>query len=76
MTTKELIQTELERMSDEQLAELYAHIQQSFPVPPKRYPNLLDALQDPELQIDAPTDFSVNWEQYAREWEDAENNIR
>ncbi|MDQ2808887.1 MAG: hypothetical protein M3Z04_18585 [Chloroflexota bacterium] len=76
MTTKEWIQSEVERMSDAELAKLYAYIQQSLPAPPKRYPNLLDALQDPELQIDAPTDFSVNWEQYVREWEDAENNIR
>ncbi len=76
MTTKELIQTELERMSNEQLAELYAHIQQSLsPAPVAKQQALLESLL--EIQVDGlPEDFSVNWEHYVAEWEAEDQGIR
>ncbi|MDQ2808886.1 MAG: hypothetical protein M3Z04_18580 [Chloroflexota bacterium] len=76
MTTKELIQTELERMTDEQLAELYAHIHQRLsPAPVAKQQALLESLL--EIQVDGlPEDFSVNWEHYVAEWEAEDQGIR
>ena len=74
MTTKELIQSEVERMSDEQLAELYAYIQQTLPAPPVQRKGLLQSLQ--EIQIDLPPDFSMNWKRYVGEWAAEDQDIR
>jgi len=68
MPTKELIEHELDRMTEEQLAALYAYIQQTLPPPVQRHKNLLDAMQDPKLQSDAPADFPVAGERYVGEW--------
>ena len=75
MTTKELIQAEIETLSEEDLNELYAvikhfaqskrHIkQQSFMAKLKR------------IQIDAPEDFATNLDLYVSGEKRAEPDIR
>ncbi len=61
-------------MTEEQLAELYAYIQQTFPPPVQRYNNLLDAVQDPERESDAFADFSVDGEGQVAEREAEERD--
>jgi hypothetical protein len=63
MTTKELIKTEIDKLDEEDLNELYNFIQtlaQSKARTGKR--GLLSALQ--EIQIDAPEDFAANLDIY------------
>ena len=65
MTTKELIQAEIDTLNDEDLDELYAlikHFTQS-----KRHAkprSLLAALRC--IQIEAPSDFAANLDLYVR----------
>ena len=75
MTTKELIQAEIETLSEEELDELYAVIkhfaqskrdtqQQSFMAKLKR------------IQIDAPEDFAANLDLYVSGEKRVEPDIR
>ena len=63
MSTKELIQAELETLSDEDLEALYAvikhFIQSKRPARPR---SLMVALRG--IQIDAPADFAANLDLY------------
>jgi hypothetical protein len=63
MSTKELIQAELETLSDKDLDELYAlikrFIQSKRPAKPR---SLMDTLRG--IQIDAPSDFAANLDLY------------
>ncbi|HEY9862639.1 MAG TPA: hypothetical protein V6D21_00510 [Candidatus Obscuribacterales bacterium] len=58
MVTKQIIQEKLENLTEEQLNEVYAMIEQlSSSDKPVKKPSLMSQLQ--EISIDAPEDFSV-----------------
>ena len=59
MTTKELIQAELDNLSEEQLQDLYTLIRQlhKFQKIAKK-PSLMSKLK--KIKIDAPENFSIN----------------
>ena len=64
MTTKELIYAEIDTLGEDMLNELYTVIRQF--VQSKRAtkrPSFMSKLQ--QIQIEAPVDFSVNFEKYA-----------
>jgi len=63
MTTKELIQAEIDRMSEQRLEELYRLIK-SFAQSkePDQKPSLMSRLK--EVQIEAPEDFAANFDLY------------
>ncbi|MFK5970200.1 MAG: hypothetical protein QM487_08810 [Candidatus Marithrix sp.] len=58
MTTKELIQTELDTFSEDNLKELYVLIQK-FAKTKHAHQSFMEKLQ--QIHIDAPADFSVNF---------------
>lgn len=63
MTTKELIQAELDRLSEKDLEKLYAlarSLSQPRETPEK--PTLMDSLL--EIEIEGPTDFASNLDLY------------
>ena len=63
MSTKELIQAELDTLSDEDLEALYAVIKHFIQSKRHAKPrSLMTALRD--IQIDAPPDFAANLDQY------------
>jgi len=75
MTTKELIQTELDRLSGEELEELFAVI--------KRYlqskhqaakPSLMSQLR--AISIDAPEDFAAQHDRYVTGEKRADQNLQ
>jgi hypothetical protein len=63
MTTKELIQTELETLSDEELDELYTVIKQFMQSKRHAKPQSFMAKLK-GIQIEAPEDFAANLELY------------
>ncbi|MDQ2806759.1 MAG: hypothetical protein M3Z04_07550 [Chloroflexota bacterium] len=70
MTSKELIQTELDLMSEEQLGEVYRLVQAFLDTQPLREgATFMEKMR--RIKIDAPADFSTNWERYLGEAEDA-----
>jgi hypothetical protein len=63
MTTRERIWVELDRMSDEQLEQIYTVAQQlTHAQRPVKKERLLQRLQ--RIQIEGPEDLSVNFEKY------------
>jgi hypothetical protein len=64
MSTKELILTEIDKLSDRRLEELYLFVQKLARREAKSNDprSIFDKLQD--VHIDAPADFSANFEQY------------
>ena len=63
MSTKELIQAELDTLSDEELDALYALIKQFIQSKrPAKPQSLMTALRG--IQIDAPSDFAANLDLY------------
>jgi hypothetical protein len=63
MSTKELIQAELDTLSDEDLEALYIAIKQFIKSKRHAQPrSLLATLR--AIQIDAPPDFAANLDQY------------
>ena len=74
MSTKELIQAELETLSDEDLEALYALIKQFIQSKHSAEPqSLMAALRG--IQIDAPPDFAANLDRYVSGEKRAEPNI-
>jgi Zn-dependent M16 (insulinase) family peptidase len=74
MTTRELIQAEIERMSEEDLEKLYAmarSLTQSQTTPEKS--TLMDGLL--EIQIEGPPDFATNLDLYLSGEKREEPNI-
>lgn len=63
MTMKERIQAELEHLSEDDMAELLRVIQSRGQGSTGRKPGLMSRLR--QVQIDAPTDFAANLDQYA-----------
>jgi len=74
MSTKELIQAELDTLSDEDLEALYALIKQFIqskrPAKPR---SLMATLRD--IQIDAPPDFAANLDLYVSREKRAEPDL-
>jgi hypothetical protein len=63
MTTKQMIQAEIDRMSSKQLKELYGFIRKSSrPKRSRGKPSLLAKLK--RIAIDAPEDFAANNDRY------------
>ncbi|EDN66273.1 conserved hypothetical protein [Beggiatoa sp. PS] len=64
MTTRELIQAEIDTFSEDRLDELYLLIKQFVQSKqPAKKPTFMSKLQ--QIQIDAPVDFSSNFDKYA-----------
>jgi hypothetical protein len=75
MTTKELIQAEIDRVSEQDLDELYKLVKdftQSKQQDQKR--SLMSKLRN--IKIDAPEDFSTNFDLYMSGEKRAEPNLR
>jgi hypothetical protein len=75
MTTKELIQTELDHLSGEELEELFAVIRrylQSKHQSPK--PGLMSQLRS--ISIDAPEDFATQHDRYVTGEKRADQNLQ
>jgi len=64
MSTKELIQAELDRLSEPALQELYPVVRDfvARKAPAAKKPGVLSQLK--EIRIDAPEDFSRNLREY------------
>lgn len=75
MTTKELIQTELDRMSGEELEELFAvirrYLQSKHQAP---HPSLMAQLRT--ISIEAPEDFAAHHDRYVTGEQRADQNLR
>ena len=64
MTTKELIQAEIDRINEEDLDELYSLVKDfTQSKQPSRKQSLMAKLRT--IRIDAPEDFSTNYDLYA-----------
>ncbi len=72
MTTKELIQAEIDTFSEDNLNELHTLIKQ-FAQSKHANQSFMEKLQ--QIKIDAPADFSTNFEQYASGEKSAKTNI-
>ena len=66
MSTKELIQQEIDKLSESQLPALYELVKR-FAKPKVERPPAAETFMDrlKKIQISAPPDFSENHEQYA-----------
>jgi len=74
MSTKELIQAELDSLSDEDLEALYTVIKHFIQSKRHAKPRSLIATLR-EIQIDAPPDFAANLDQYVSGEKRAESDI-
>jgi hypothetical protein len=64
MTTKELIQAEIDNLSEEELEELYRFVKEFVQSKPQmRESSLMARLR--AIRIDAPEDFAANFDLYA-----------
>jgi hypothetical protein len=74
MSTKELIQAELDTLNDEDLEALYALIKQFIQAKRHAQPqSLMAALRG--IQIDAPPDFAANLDLYVSGEKRAESDL-
>jgi hypothetical protein len=74
MSTKELIQAELDALSDEDIEALYTVIKQFIESKRHAKPrSLMATLRD--IQVDAPSDFAANLDQYVSGEKRAEPDI-
>ncbi len=62
MTTKELIQAEIEKVDDEHLGELYRLIRDFTQHTEQAKPTLMSRLK--QVQIEGPEDFAANLDLY------------
>lgn len=63
MTTKDLIQSEIDKLDERYLGELYQVVKDFAQTKaPPRKPSLMSRLK--RIQIDAPEDFSINLDSY------------
>jgi hypothetical protein len=75
MTTKELIQAEIDRISEEDLDELYSVVRDfTQSKQQSRKPSLMTKLR--AIKIDAPEDFSTNFDLYTSGEKGAESDLR
>jgi hypothetical protein len=74
MTTKELIQAEIDRVSEDNLDELYSLVKDfTQSKQQSRKQSLMSKLK--AIRIDAPEDFSTNFELYASGEKGAESDL-
>jgi len=73
MPTKELVKTEIDTLSDEQLDKLYQLIQDLKGSDEQAQPSLMETLMD--IKIDAPEDFSTNHDLYLNGEKDVESGL-
>jgi len=74
MTTKELIQAEIDRVSEDDLDELYSLVKDfTQSKQPSRKQSLMSKLR--AIRIEAPEDFSTNFELYASGEKGAEPDL-
>ena len=74
MTTKELIQAEIDRISEEDLGELYSLVRDFTQLKQQgRKQSLMSKLK--AIRIDAPEDFSTNFDLYASGEKGAESDL-
>lgn len=75
MTTKESIHERIEALSEEQLREIEAFLDQlGQSAQPPQGETIMEKLR--RIQYKAPPDFSTNWEHYLNEDLDSETDIR
>jgi len=74
MRTKELIQAEIDRINEEDLDELYSLVKDfTQSKQPSRKQSLMAKLR--RIRIDAPDDFSTNFDLYASGEKGAESDL-
>ena len=74
MTTKELIQAEIDRVSDEDIDELYSLVKDfTQSKQQSRKQSLMSKLR--AIRIDAPEDFSTDFDLYASGEKGAESDL-
>ena len=74
MRTKELIQAEIDRINEEDLDELYSLVKDfTQSKQPSRKQSLMAKLR--RIRIDAPEDFSTNFDLYASGEKGAESDL-
>jgi len=74
MTTKELVQAEIERVKDEHLDELYQLVKHFAEAKqPRQKPSLMSRLK--QITIEAPEDFAANVDVYTNGDERADTNL-
>ncbi|MBI1762195.1 MAG: hypothetical protein HYR56_12250 [Acidobacteria bacterium] len=73
MTTKEMLHGEIEKLSPTQLTKLYA-IVKKLAEPVAAMPNATLMARLKQIEIDAPADFSVNFELYLTGAEDDQSH--
>ncbi len=74
MTTKELVQAEIERVSDEHLDELYQLVKRFAEAKqPAHKPSLMSRLK--QIKIEAPEDFAANLDSYTNRDDHADTNL-
>ena len=74
MTTKELIQAEIDRVSDEDIDELYSLVKDfTQSKQQSRKQSLMAKLR--AIKIDAPEDFSTNFDLYTSGEKGAESDL-
>ena len=74
MRTKELIQAEIDRISEEDLDELYSLVKDfTQSKQPSRKQSLMAKLR--RIRIDAPEDFSTNFDLYASGEKGADSDL-
>jgi hypothetical protein len=74
MTTKELIQAEIEHLSERELEELYKLVKNFSQSKQSDKQSLMSKLR--RIKIDAPEDFSTNFDLYLTGEKSAEPNLR
>jgi hypothetical protein len=72
MTTREMVAAELENLTEDQLAQIRALIQEFKHEEESPVAESFMAKLRRVQKVQAPPDFSTNWEQYLSEEEDAE----
>jgi hypothetical protein len=74
MTTKELIQAEIEHLSEQELYEVYKMVKEFTQSKQTGKQSLMSKLRS--IRIDAPEDFSTNFDLYLTGEKSAESDLR
>jgi hypothetical protein len=74
MTTKDLIQAEIEHLSEQELYEVYMMVKKFTQSKQTGKQSLMSKLRS--IRIDAPEDFSTNFDLYLTGEKSAESDLR
>jgi hypothetical protein len=74
MTTKDLIQAEIEHLSEQELYEVYKMVKEFTQSKQTGKQSLMSKLRS--IRIDAPEDFSTNFDLYLTGEKSAESDLR